>query len=140
MTHTIRSLLLVLIAAAPGVHLSKAIAAEQKFAIAQFDNGNNAKILVVIGFRAAECQKLIETFSAGLKLDCPACRKDYGSCTTDLGNYRTVWQNQKYVAPYVSYGTHRYIYTGISRRDAEVICEATATKLRSMAREANCVR
>lgn len=140
MTHTIRSILLVLVTIATGLHLSNVIAQEQKFAIAQFDNGNSSKILVVIGFRAAECQKLIEIFGAGLKLDCPACRKDYGSCTTDLGNYRTVWQNQKYVAPYVSYGTSRYIYTGMARHDAEVTCEATAARLRSMGREANCVK
>jgi hypothetical protein len=140
MTHTIRSSPFVLATIATALHLSNALAAEQKFAIAQFDNGNNAKLLVVIGFRAAECRKLIDTFSAGLKLDCPTCRIDYGSCTTDLGNYKTVWQNQKYVAPYVSHGTHRYIYFGVSRTEAEVICADSAAKLRSIGRDANCVK
>ncbi len=117
-----------------------ALAAGQKYAIAQYDAGSGAKLVIVLGFKAAECQKLIDTFTAGLKLDCPACRKDYGSCTTDLGHYRTVWNNEKYIAPYVSHGTQRYIYIGMARRGAEAACSVSAEKLRSQGREASCVK
>lgn len=114
-------------------------AADQQFAIAQFDNGRGIKIVVLMGFKAAECKKLIDTFEAGLKLDCPTCRRDYGGCTTDLGGYRPVWLNQRYPAPYFSAGNHRYIYLGMTRTEANVICQDTVTRFRANGKEARCV-
>lgn len=114
-------------------------AADQQFAIAQFDSGRGLKIVVVLGFKAAECQKLISTFEASLKLDCPACKRDYGACTTNLDAYRPVWFNQQFFAPYLSSGNHRYIYSGVPRSEANLICQETAARFRAIGKEAQCV-
>lgn len=116
-----------------------ALAAQERFAIAQFDNGRGLKMVVVIGYRAADCRKLLSTFEASLKLDCPQCSRDYDACTADLGVYKPTWLNQSFPAPYLSAGTHRYIYSGISRSAAEAACRDSAARLTAVGREARCV-
>ena len=115
-------------------------AASQQFAISQYDTGGNGKLLVINGFKAAECKKLIETFYSGLKVDCPSCTKDYGGCQSDIGEFRLVWENQKYPTPYLSSGNLRYIRTGISRAEVIQWCDATVVKYQNFGKAAQCIK
>jgi len=114
--------------------------ASQKFAISQYDNGVNGKLLVINGFKAAECKKLIETFYSGLKIDCPSCTKDYGGCQSDIGEFRNIWENQKYPVPYVSSGNLRFIRTGVSRDEIIQWCEATVINYQKFGKSAQCIK
>ncbi|MEK6805187.1 MAG: hypothetical protein AABY95_00880 [Pseudomonadota bacterium] len=115
-------------------------AADYKYAIAQFDSGSGAKMVVIMGYKAADCRKLIETYHSNMKLDCPTCRIDFQSCTNDISDYKAVWSNQKYFAPYYSMGTHRYIFSGMSRAEAEARCEAAALQARTAGTTAICIK
>jgi len=119
---------------------STVAAADPKFAVAQFDNGHGFKLAAIVQFQAADCEKLISTIEASLKLDCPACRRDYGGCTTDLGAYRAVWMNQKFPFPYLSSGRHRWVYSGVARSEAEALCVSSAERHREAGVEAKCVK
>jgi len=111
----------------------------QKFAVMQFDAGNDIKLVVINGFKVAECEKLISTFYSGLKMDCPQCKKDYGSCTNELDQFRPVWAKEKYTAPYVASGNLRYIKMGESRRDLEQWCQSTANRYKANGIDASCI-
>jgi hypothetical protein len=114
--------------------------AAQQYAISQYDLAGNGKLMVINGFKAAECQKLIDTFYSGLKVDCPRCTKDYGGCQSDISPFQAVWANQNYPFPYVSSGNMRYIRTGISRQEIIQWCEATVQNYQKVGRAAQCIK
>ena len=120
--------------------VSQCLAAAQQFAISQYDLNGAGKLLVINGFKAAECQKLIETFYSGLKVDCPECTKDYGACTSDIDPFKNVWENQKYPLPYVTSGNLRYIRTGIPRAEVLQWCATTVANLQKFGRAAQCIK
>ncbi len=112
----------------------------QKFAVMQFDSGNDSKIMVINGFKAAECEKLISTVFSGLKMDCPQCTKDYAGCSTELGVYQPVWENKKFLFPYVTSGNLRFIKTGEGRKELEIVCDVLAQKLVSNGATGVCIK
>ena len=132
--------LMVLLGLAVAAWTGSPRAAGPKFAVAQFDNGYGLKLVAIVQFEAADCQKLISTVQASLQLDCPQCRRDYGQCTTDLGAYQAVWRNQNFPAPYLSSGRHRYVVSGVPRQEAEAWCMASADRYRAAGLEARCVK
>ena len=115
------------------------LAQVQKFAIMQFDAGSEIKLLVINGFKSAECEKLISTFTSGLKMDCPQCKRDYANCTNDIGNFRVIWEKEKYSAPYVAAGNLRYLRTGEARKYLEQWCISVAEKFKSNGVDAVCI-
>jgi len=116
------------------------VGASQQFAISQYDLNGNGKLLVINGFKAAECQKLIDTFYSGLKVDCPQCTKDYGGCQSDAGSFQSVWDNQRYPIPYVTSGNLRYIRTGVSRAEVLQWCDSTVANYKKFGRAAQCIK
>lgn len=110
------------------------------YAIAQFDNQNGIKFLIIQGYKKAECKKLISTFYASLRVDCPRCTKDYETCTTNIGAYQNVWENKKYLMPYFSSGGMRIILSGIQRSEIEHWCNDLVNKYRSNGRVAVCIK
>lgn len=111
----------------------------QKYAISQFDNGNGRKVLVIQGFKSADCKKLIDTFAAGLKIDCPQCTRDYGGCSEKIDEYQSVWLNNPYAIPYLSSGNMRIINLGISRNEANTMCKTLEKNFKNAGKEAFCV-
>ena len=114
--------------------------ATERFVVAQYDNGLGLKIIYIQGFRTAECVKLISTLEAALWVDCPNCVRDYASCTSDLGEYTAVWDNQRFVFPYLSTGGVRNIFMGTSRQIIENICDDLASRHWAIGRSATCIR
>ena len=110
-----------------------------RFVIAQYDLGLGLKFIHIQGFRSAECTRLISTFEAGLRVDCPNCVRDYAACTSDLGEYTAVWDNQRFVLPYVSSGGLRDIFMGASRQILEDMCDDLASHHRLLGRDAICI-
>ncbi|WP_434113089.1 hypothetical protein [Methylocaldum sp. GT1TLB] len=115
--------------------------ADQQYAISQYDNGVGLKMVVIQSFKSAKCEILIENYFAGLKLDCPECKKEYGGCSQSIPSaYEAVWHNQSFVAPYTTSGTFRMIYSGVSREQAEAICTTYASAIRRKGMQAECIK
>lgn len=112
----------------------------QKYALHQFTGDDGLKVIVINGFKSAECEKLIDTFYSNLRVSCPNCRKDYGSCTTDLGKYESVWKNERYSSPYVSVGNLRFIPVGLSSPKALSWCGGIVDSYTRARQKAACVR
>lgn len=115
--------------------------ADQQYAISQYDNGTGLKMVVIQAFKSAKCETLIENYFAGLKLDCPQCKKEYGGCSQRIPSaYEAVWQNQSFIAPYTTSGTFRMIYSGVSREQAVAVCTAYANAMLKNGMQAECIK
>jgi len=112
---------------------------EMNFAVSQYDNQEGKKFLVINGFKKAECQKLISTFFSGLKIDCPQCTKDFGSCTKNINEYATIWENKKYIIPYFSSGNLRIIPSGFARIEIVSWCNELVKRYEMQGRKAICI-
>lgn len=112
----------------------------QKYAVHQFTQPDGVKIVVINGFKSAECEKLIATFYLNLSKSCPTCAKEYGSCTADVGTYAAVWKNERYSSPYVSSGNLRFVPVGVSASKALAWCDAAVDSYKRGGLPASCVK
>lgn len=113
--------------------------ASQKYAMSQFDTGIGTKLIVIQGFKSAECKKLIDTFEASIKLDCPSCTRDFAGCSEKLEEYQAVWRNEHFIFPYVSSGNMRMILLGVGRSYANDWCKRNEFKFLSIGKDARCI-
>jgi len=110
-----------------------------RFVVSQYDNGAGLKIQYIFGFRSAECNRLISTIEASLRVDCPNCTRDYAGCIDDLGDLEAVWRNESYIFPYLTTGNVRNILSGYQRTQLIGLCEGLAESHRAIGRQALCV-
>ena len=111
-----------------------------EFATMQYDNGNGAKLTVISGFESAQCNKIIQNFDSGMKVDCPSCKLESSGCSNEILSYNEVWNKKKFIVPYVVFGNQRYIMAGTSRVELEQWCTNTALRFKSFGKDAQCLK
>lgn len=122
------------------ITLKSANAVNQEFATMQYDTGKGIKLTVISGFESAQCNKIIQNFDSGMKVDCPSCKLESSGCSRELSNFSEVWNKKKFIVPYVVFGNQRYIMAGKSRGELEQWCTSTELRFKSFGKDAQCMK